>query len=285
MPTHELVKNKNGTTSLRELKSGEVMHSSVGPREEATLLYIEQSNLSQRLLKKDAGELVLWDVGLGAATNALAALQCRLQAPAESRSLRVLSFENDISGLRLALEHSGDFPFFEGLEEAVGALLASGHWQSRDREIIWQLFAGDFHDHAPRSAAPELIFFDFYSPKTVPHLWNVSTFELLYGACASRRSSGVSSTLYTYSASTRVRVALLLAGFYVGYGRNTGAKNDTTVAATRLDELERPLDARWLERLERSHEPFPHGWQGHDRAELLARVLACAQFKDGPRSA
>ncbi|MBI3558348.1 MAG: methyltransferase [Deltaproteobacteria bacterium] len=279
MPTHEVIKNKNGTTSLRELKSGEVMHSSVGPREEATLLYIEQSRLKARLLEKGAGELVLWDVGLGAATNALAAMQCRLeQAGLEARPLRILSFENDISGLRLALEHSRDFPFFEGLTSAAAGLLGAKSWQSPGGEILWQLFEGDFHAHAPNCAAPELIFFDFYSPKTVPELWNIATFELLHRACSSRQAKRLGTTLYTYSASTRVRVALLLAGFYVGYGRNTGAKNDTTVAATRLEDLEKPLDARWLERLERSHEPFPHDWNGGGRTEVNTLVRRHKQF-------
>ena len=286
MPTHELTKNRNGTTSLRELKSGEVMHSSVGPREEATLLYIEQSKIKQHLLASPGSgsePLILWDVGLGAATNALAALQCRREAAPQTnltaRALHVLSFENDISGLRLALENAQDFPFFDGLQDAVASLLANGSWNDEKGGLHWQLFNGEFHDHAPACPAPELIFFDFYSPKTVPHLWNVATFELLYGACTPRLAQGLGSTLYTYSASTRVRVALLLAGFYVGFGHNTGAKNDTTVAATRLKDLERPLDARWLERLQRSHEPFPHGWVGSDRAALYARVLEHDQFK------
>jgi queuine tRNA-ribosyltransferase len=58
--------------------------------------------------------------------------------------------------------------------------------------------------------------------------------------------------LFTYSASTRVRAALLLAGFHVGYGWSTGLKRETTAAATRLGLLEKPLDSRWLERLARS---------------------------------
>ena len=76
-----------------------------------------------------------------------------------------------------------------------------------------------------------------------------------------------------------MRVTLLLAGFFVGYGRNTGAKNDTTVAAARLEELERPLDQRWLERLSRSHKKTPFGWDESREAETLELVLAHSQFR------
>ena len=50
--------------------------------EEAQSLYVEQSALAERLRLhpgEDAGnaeELVIWDVGLGAAANALAAIRC-----------------------------------------------------------------------------------------------------------------------------------------------------------------------------------------------------------------
>lgn len=286
MPTHELFINKNGTTSLREIKSGEVMHSSVGPREEATLLYIEQSRLAERLTpennKDNNHALTLFDVGLGAATNALAALQCFKKAHGESkkvRPLKLISFENDPSGLQLALENSDKFPFFENFEKAVSDLLSTGHWQSDDHLIDWRLYTGDFRDHVAKVPCPEVIFFDFYSPKVVPELWTVNMFESLWRLSAKAENLAAGTTLYTYSSSTRVRVALLLAGFFVGYGKNTGAKSDTTVASTQISELARPLDARWLERLERSHASVPHGWDESRKAEMFERVLSHPQFK------
>jgi hypothetical protein len=57
---------------------------------------------------KDEGEpLVLWDVELGAAHNAMAALSCAESLHAAGallrRPLRLVSFENDLDALRLAL--------------------------------------------------------------------------------------------------------------------------------------------------------------------------------------
>jgi hypothetical protein len=53
------------------------------------------------------------------------------------------------------------------------------------------------------------------------------------------------------------RVALLLGGFFVGVGHPSGLKEETTVAASRLDLLDEPLDHRWLERAKSSHSAEP----------------------------
>ena len=63
--------------------------------------------------------------------------------------------------------------------------------------------------------------------------------------------------LATYSRSTITRVALLLAGFYVGAGHATGEKQETTIAANTLGLIDEPLDRRWLERARRSHSAEP----------------------------
>ena len=63
--------------------------------------------------------------------------------------------------------------------------------------------------------------------------------------------------LATYSRSTMTRAALLLAGFYVGAGHATGAKEETTIAANKLMLIHEPLDRRWLERARRSHSAEP----------------------------
>jgi len=75
---YELHRSVQGFYSIRQISSGEIMHSVSAPSEEANKLYIEQSALAARLIEagNNAGELVIWDVGLGAATNAMAALYC-----------------------------------------------------------------------------------------------------------------------------------------------------------------------------------------------------------------
>src|SRR3954467_10405098 len=96
----ELVTLRNGARAVRHVGHGEVMHPSIGPWQEAQALYVEQSGLRERL--QEAGPpLCVWDVGLGAGTNAVAALSAaRALGPAQRRALRVLSFEVDLAPLR-----------------------------------------------------------------------------------------------------------------------------------------------------------------------------------------
>ena len=87
--------------------------------------------------------------------------------------------------------------------------------------------------------------------------------------------------LFTYSASTAVRVALLNAGFHVAIGTGTGVKKETIVALTpgyvspcRYDLLGKP----WLDRWRRSSAKFPEGLDEAARAALEARIEGHPQF-------
>ncbi|GAO02450.1 hypothetical protein PSR1_01322 [Anaeromyxobacter sp. PSR-1] len=60
----------------------------------------------------------------------------------------------------------------------------------------------------------------------------------------------------------------------MGVGDPSGPKEQTTAAATDPALLARPLDARWLARLERSSAPFPPDAP----PDALARVRAHPQF-------
>jgi queuine tRNA-ribosyltransferase len=90
-----------------------------------------------------------------------------------------------------------------------------------------------------------------------------------------RERCGPDATVFTYSTATSVRSALLLAGFFVGVGDPSGPKQETTAAAARPELLARPLDRRWLARLDRSSSPFP----ADADADALALVRAHPQFR------
>ena len=66
---------REGFASIRQISSGEIMHLRTSPIEEARTLYVEQAGLGQ-LLAQSEKSIVLWDVGLGAAANAIAAIEC-----------------------------------------------------------------------------------------------------------------------------------------------------------------------------------------------------------------
>jgi len=273
----ELVTLKNGARAVRHLGHGEVMHPSVGPWQEACALYVEQSRLAE-LLQQSGPPLHVWDVGLGAGTNAVAALTCaRDLGDKQRRSLKVSSFELDLAPLRLALADAAGFPFLQPFAEAARTLANTGRYQAG--LVDWQLFLGDALElWCKASITPaDLIFFDPFSPTSNPTLWTPAAFRLLRRQA---RDEGAGCTLFTYSAATPTRVSLLLGGFFVGTGRATGLKKETTVAATRRDLLAQPLDQRWLERWQRSTQRAPHG-SALDDLHLQA-VPAHPQFDVSP---
>lgn len=92
---YEVVTGPEGFSSIRQISSGEVMHSVGRTNDEAQALYVEQSRLAARLLAPvpTTDPLVISDVGLGAASNAMAAIDCFEQAvEKQSDALRPVRF-------------------------------------------------------------------------------------------------------------------------------------------------------------------------------------------------
>ena len=77
----------------------------------------------------------------------------------------------------------------------------------------------------------------------------------------------------TYSRSTMLRATLLLAGFFAGAGDATGLKEETTIAANKLDLIARPLDSPWLARAARSDSAEPLREPIFRRGELSPETL------------
>jgi queuine tRNA-ribosyltransferase len=281
----EVILTRSGAPAMRDRASGEVMHPGTGPGVEPQALYVVPSRLDARLRGTGVGDvsddLVLLDVGLGAASNAIAAWRVSeaLRDAHHARRLQIVSFDDDLSALELALrpEHAESFALTTTGGDAHGAateLLASGlHETSR---TTWRLSLGDFPVQLARepSSSADIVFWDFYSSKTHPHLWSLATLRELRRVCRS------GATLHTYSTATSFRAGLLLAGFAVGVGGGTGDRAETTLAAVDVADLERPLDARWLARLERSSAALPAdvGDDAGARGAALAQIRACVQF-------
>jgi queuine tRNA-ribosyltransferase len=276
---YEVVIAAQGYGSIRQCSSGEVMHSVSNPMEEAHRLYVAQSGLADRLRTAEAPELVIWDVGLGAATNAMAAVRCweeLQQVVGSPRPLRLVSFERDLDPLRLAVRQSARFPHLH--HAAPSTVLRESAWRHASGGLQWELLAGDFRERLAAAPRPDLIFYDPFSYKTDGPLWTAGLFAQLFQAAA-----GGPSLLFTYTTSTAIRAALLWAGFYVARGAPTGPKTETTVACTDPRCLAGQgvpplLDRRWLERWERSGARYPSDVTEAAREGFDARVRAHPQF-------
>lgn len=255
MERYEIRVSENGFSSVADRTSGEIMHAGLDPTVEAEKLYVEQSRLAERLREDDPDPLVIWDVGLGAAHNAMAALRCcEASGNLEQRSVELVSFENDAAALRLALRHTSQFPHLQ--RAAPNRLLRFNEWRSEVVPFRWTMLEGDFLTRLEDAPAPHVIFYDPFSAKTDTELWTLTCFERVFAACAENDTE-----LFTYSASTAARSSLLAAGFYVGVGAPTGTRPETTLALTpaAIRNVERRgrtlLDQTWLARWQRSDAP------------------------------
>jgi queuine tRNA-ribosyltransferase len=267
--THQVVRTRQGHLAVRCDQAGEVMHPGVGPLVEARELYVSQSRLGERLRAPAATPLVLFDVGLGAGSNALAARAESEGAPASARPLHLISFERDLGALALALEpdHRDAFGLQGTSAEAARALLAEG--EHRSPRTWWQLRRGDLLQALGAEAArADVVFWDPFSPRANPGLWTVAAFA------AVRARAGARCALYTYSSSTATRVAMLLAGWAVGVGQAIGDRAETTAAAVEVGDLRQPLGHRFLERLARSQAVLP----ADAPADARDRIAAAPQF-------
>jgi len=274
-----------GFASIRQISSGEIMHSRTPPMEEAQQLYIQQSDLAGRL-RLSAGEnadtaepLVIWDVGLGAAANAMSAILCyeSLAATEPVRPMHVISFENDLDPLKLAFLHNREFTYLR--HAGVGGILDAGRWQSSQHAgLRWTLVLGDFAEKLTTAPAPpDLIFFDMFSSKTDADLWTRSVFKKIYAACGQHAAE-----LFTYTCSTPVRASLLAAGFHVARGRSTVDKTDTTIALTpaALGTARHELLAHdWLGRWTRSAAKFPADIPAEEHAAFEHTIRTHPQFR------
>jgi len=280
---YEVHTASDGSSSIRQISSGEVMHSVNRPIDEANKLYVEQSCLALRMSDPYSinDELVVWDVGLGAAFNAMAVVHCfesLWKTGKESiRPLRLLSFENDLDSLKLAVRDPRRFAHLR--HAAPHELLKSGMWDHSSRLLHWELVEGDFHQKFEATKQPDLIFYDPFSYKTDSEFWAPAAFSHIFEKISARPAE-----LYTYSRSTAVRAALLAAGFFVAEGVGTGPKPSTTIAFNNAGAaMAHPLASAllgqdWLARWRRSRSAIPATLSDGQKAFFAEQIERHPQF-------
>jgi tRNA U34 5-methylaminomethyl-2-thiouridine-forming methyltransferase MnmC len=253
---YKLVKLASGVHSVRSLAHQETFHPVIGPVAEAKALYVRQLGLAERL-QGHAGEFVIWDVGLGAAANALTVLRETREIGA---SIRLVSFDNTIEPLKFALEHRDSLGYLGGYEDQLESLSRAKQvaFENGKQSVNWEIHLADFPTIIARREAnalpkPHAIMFDAFSPAKNPEMWTQPLFANVFRLLDPKRPCA----LPTYSRSTMLRVTLLLAGFFVGVGHATGEKEETTIASNTLQLISEPLDAKWLQRAHRSGSAEP----------------------------
>ena len=270
-PEFQIVTVQSGDRSVRSLEFGETFHPVIGPMAEARGLHVRGQRLAERAAAEQ-GTFIVWDVGLGAAANAVAVLET-----CADRRVEIHSFDRTSAPLAFALRHAGELAYLVPFRAAIEALLEKSRAQIGG--IEWHFHAGDFSEtmHRVGLPAPHAVLYDPYSPATNADMWTLEHFTRLHARLDPARPC----LLTNYTRSTAVRVTLLLAGFHVGCGHATGEKDQTTIAANAPGLLEEPLPLAWLERVARSTRgaPLRLGKAGaRIAADDLARLRAHPQF-------
>jgi tRNA U34 5-methylaminomethyl-2-thiouridine-forming methyltransferase MnmC len=303
---YQLVQLANGANTLFSASYGEKLHPGLGPQAEADLLYVRQLKICERL-RNHAGELIIWDIGLGAAANALAALRATREI---SGRLRLVSFDNTSEPLAFALKNSAALGYLADYENQITGLLRDRcvEFDNGKLSVIWEFHLGDFPALVVSGILPAV------EPGILPGGLSRETFTglnhseanpggkmppstagrmpaatpphaIFYDAFSPAKNPAMWTlpvfenlfraldpaqpcALTTYSRSTLIRATLLLAGFFVGVGHATGMKEETTIAANTPALITEPLHARWLERALRSDSAEPLREPVYSRAPL-----------------
>lgn len=253
------------------------MHSVNPPQEEARNLYVLPARIDERLNELD--EIVIWDVGLGAAHNSMAVIHEFLNKDLNG-TIRIVSFENDTDPLKLALRNAHSFPHLH--HAAPSELLKHNKWVSPKRNISWELIQGDFSHSFRGAIRPHVIFYDPFSIHTNVELWSEDAFARIFEYC-----DGNKVQLINYSASTAVRATLLAVGFIVGYGPSTGPKSTTTMAYNDISlaqNLGTPLlGEEWLKRWEKSDAKVARTLSKSDEREFEDKIRGHIQFRSNSK--
>jgi len=268
---YKLVKLASGVHSVHSLSHQETFHPVIGPVAEAEALYVRQLGLTERLLRH-VGEFVIWDVGLGAAANALTVLR---ETQRIEGAIKLVSFDSTIEPLKFALEHRESLGYIAGYEGQIEHVLNEKRisFANGRQSVNWEVHLADFPTFISQRAAnglpkPHAIMFDAFSPARNPEMWTQPLFASIFRLLDPKRPCA----LPTYSRSTMLRVTLLLAGFFVGVGHATGEKEETTIAANTLELIKEPLDSKWLQRAHRSGSAEPMWEPIYRQARLSAET-------------
>ncbi|HVU07732.1 MAG TPA: MnmC family methyltransferase [Verrucomicrobiae bacterium] len=273
---YKIVQLKNGARSVHSIAHAETFHPGIGPMAEAEVLYVRQLRLPERV-RETSEEFVIWDIGLGAAANVLTAIKLISRSLSQTKSIRIISFDQTGEALQFALQHADELNYLAGFKNQIAELLQknSVEFQTGKLFVNWKFLYGDFplwlklKNGGRAQTPPHAILFDPHSPQKNPAMWTVSLFTNLFRALDPQRPCALAN----FTRSTSARTAMLLGGFHVGVGHATGFKEETTVAANTLDLISEPLNSRWLERALRSDSSEPLREPIYSRAKLSSETI------------
>ena len=201
----ELVALANGVFSLRSVHNGQTFHPVVGPAAEARAVHVAGTRLLERANACPAAGFTIWDVGLGAAANATAAIDTLALSYQGAGAVRLLSFDRTLDALDFALANAAvlGYPlaYLEPLQALRRARVCAVALPHAPAGLSWQLYLADFPAllaGAEPLPPPHAIFYDPYSPAVNREMWTLE----LFTALRARLRPEAPCLLTTYTRST-----------------------------------------------------------------------------------
>lgn len=209
------VLTKDGSQTFFNEEFKEHYHSLSGAVEEAFEKHAKPSGVEE-LAKK--GKITLIDFCFGLGYNSAAAIDLIL-AKNPDCIIEIFALENDKELLKKLINLKPSFKSWSIILELAKRL------DYKKGNITIHLILGDAKTTIEQiNKQADIVFFDPFSPKVCPQLWDEETFKKVYP----KMSHGAKLT--TYSCAKKVRENLKLAGFKVIDGPIIGRKAPSTIA-------------------------------------------------------
>ena len=212
----KIITADNTETFLNE-DVGEAYHSQTGAVQEALLKYTEPCKIKE-LAKK--GSLKILDVCFGLGYNSAMAIEVALQENPNCQ-IEVIGLEYDPNIVKKIQEVNPPINFFQHYKR-----LNKRNREFTEGNVKVKLLLGDARETVKTLNENhfDAIFFDPFSPKKHPHLWEISLFQEMH------RVMNSSAILATYSCARVVRENMSAAGLFYDNGPIVGRRGPGTIA-------------------------------------------------------
>jgi len=216
MMIKKVITADNTETFLNE-EVGETYHSQTGAVEEALKKYAEPCQIAERA---KAGKLCILDICFGMGYNSAMAIDVALESNPDCE-IEVVGLEYDKEIVSKIQEVNPPIKFFERYKN-----LKVDNLEFKEGKVSVKLLLGDAREEIKKLQDEKFdaIFFDPFSPKTAPEMWQVPFFKEVFRVL---KKEGI---MATYSCARMARDNMAEAGLMYDDGPKVGRRGPGTLA-------------------------------------------------------